>query len=94
MDNFLYPLFYTGNGDNRSGYSNPDVDKAMNDARAIVDADKRIAALQEVNKTIAADFPVVPLLFYRHTVVTSNRVNEMYSNPMKLIDLTTCWLSA
>lgn len=94
MDNFLYPLFYTGNGDNRFGYSNPDVDKAMNDARAIVDADKRIAALQEVNKTIAADFPVVPLLFYRHTVVTSNRVNEMYSNPMKLIDLTTCWLSA
>ena len=30
----------------------------MNDARAIVDADKRIAALQEVNKTIAADYPV------------------------------------
>ena len=22
MDNFLYPLFYTGNGDNRAGYSN------------------------------------------------------------------------
>ena len=94
MDNFLYPLFYTGNGDNRSGYSNPDVDKAMNEARAIVDADERIAALQKVNETIAADLPVVPLMFYRHTVVTSNRVNEMFCNPMKLTDLSTCWLSA
>lgn len=94
MDNFLYPLFYTGNGDNRSGYSNPDVDKAMDEARAIVDPDERIAALQKVNETIAADFPVVPLLFYRHTIVTSNRVNELYCNPMKLIDLSTCWLSA
>ena len=29
MDNFLYPLFYTGNGDNRAGYSNPTVDEEL-----------------------------------------------------------------
>lgn len=94
MDNFLFPLFYTGNGDNRSGYSNPEVDEALMAARSTVDTDERVKGMKEVNKTIAEDFPVIPVMFYRHTLVTSNRVNDMYCNPMKLIDLSTCWLSA
>lgn len=94
MDNLLYPMFYTGTGDNRSGYSNPEVDAALNEARSTVDAAERIEKLQAVNRQIAADFPVIPLLFYRHTIVCSSRVNSLYCNPMKLIDLGTCWLSA
>lgn len=94
MDNFLFPIFYTGNGDNRSGYSNPDVDKALMEARSTLDTADRIKAMQAVNKTIAEDFPVIPLMFYRHVLVASDRVNDLYCNPMKLIDLSTCWLSA
>ena len=94
MDNFLYPMFYTGTGDNRSKYSNPDVDKALTEARALVDDAERIAAMQKVNKMIAEDFPVIPVMFYRHMLVCSNRVNEMYCNPMGLIDFSKCWLSA
>ena len=37
MDNFLYPLFTTGSGDNKSQYSNPEVDKGLEAARAITD---------------------------------------------------------
>ena len=94
MDNFLFPMFYTGNGDNRSQYSSPDVDKALTEARSTVDSAERIAALQEVNRTIAEDFPVIPIMFYRHTIVCSDRVNGLYVGPMKLSDLSTCWLSA
>lgn len=94
MDNFLYPMFYTGNGDNRSQYSNPEVDEELNAARAIVDDQERIAALQAVNRKIADDFPVIPVMFYRHTIVCSGRVNNMYANTLKLIDFTKCWLSA
>ena len=94
MDNLLYPMFYTGVGDNRSGYSNADVDAALTEARSTVDTEERIKKFQDVNKQIAADFPVIPLLFYRHTIVCSARVNNLYCNPMKLMDLSTCWLSA
>ena len=94
MDNFLFPMFYTGNGDNRSKYSSAEVDEALTAARSTVDSAERIAALQEVNRTIAEDFPVIPIMFYRHTAVCSDRVHDMYLSPMKLSDLSTCWLSA
>ena len=94
LDNFIYPNFYTGVGDNRSGYSNPDVDAAIDAARSTVDDAERLAALQEVNRQIGEDFPVIPLMFYRHNYVVSGRVNNFYLDPMKLSDMTACWLSA
>ena len=94
LDNFIYPNFYTGVGDNRSGYSNPDVDAAIDAARSTVDDAERLAALKEVNRQIGEDFPVIPLMFYRHNYVVSGRVNNFYLDPMKLSDMTACWLSA
>ena len=42
MDNFLFPLFTTGAGDNKSQYSNPEVDKGLETARAITDQRARL----------------------------------------------------
>ncbi len=81
MDNFLFPLFYTDNGDNRSQYSNPDVDTAMDEARSNTDDAARIAALQEVNKTIAEDCPVIPLMFYKFSMCGSDHVLSLYEDP-------------
>ena len=92
MDNFLYPLFYTGNGDNRAGYSNPKVDEELTAARQTVDDDERIAALQEVNKQIAEDMPVIPLMFYTHTTVGGSNVATMYLDPQKKADLSKAQL--
>ena len=87
MDNFLYPLFFTGNGDNRSLYSNAEVDAALEAARRTVDDDARITALQEVNKKISEDMPVVPIFFYKHTYVGSDKVKSAYVDPSKKIHL-------
>lgn len=87
MDNFLYPLFFTGNGDNRSLYSNAEVDAALEAARQTVDDDTRITALQEVNKKISEDMPVVPIFFYKHTYVGSDKVKSAYVDPSKKIHL-------
>ncbi len=92
MDNFLYPLFYTGNGDNRAGYSNPTVDEELMAARQTVDDAERIAALQEVNKQIAEDMPVIPLMFYTHTMVGGSNVAKMYLDPQKKADLSQAQL--
>lgn len=92
MDNFLYPLFYTGNGDNRAGYSNPDVDEKLMAARSTVDDAERKAALQAVNKEIGEDMPVIPLMFYTHTCVGGSNVATMYLDPQKKADLSKAQL--
>ena len=97
MDNFLYPLFTTGSGNNQGKYSNPDgVDKPIQEARATVDSNARIAGYQAVNTTIAADLPDIPVMFYKHHHVASDRVNELtYSAMMpgrfpERLDLRSC----
>ena len=71
MDNFLYPLFHSDSlgGDNRSGYNNSEFDAKVDEARATVDDDERIAKMQEADAMVAADCPVIPVMFYTHTIV-------------------------
>ncbi len=94
MDNFLFPLFTTGAGDNKSAYSNPEVDKTLKDARATTDVNARLALYQQADKTIGAAVPVVPVVFYKHHHVASDRVNELTYSAMGLADFQKVWLSA
>ncbi|WP_293825843.1 ABC transporter substrate-binding protein [uncultured Parolsenella sp.] len=94
MDNFLYPLFVTGGDNNYGQYSNADVDKGLLDARAIASDDERVAKYQEVDKLIAEDMPVIPLFYYKHQMVCSQRVKSLYMDPQKLCDMSTVELSA
>ena len=92
MDNFLYPLFLTDSGDNYAFYANPEVDDMLNEARQTTDADERVGMYQEVEKMIGADAPVIPIVFYRHTRVASDRVNDGIYSPNGLFNLESVWL--
>lgn len=96
MDNFLYPLFHSDSlgGDNKSGYSNPEVDKLIEEARTIVDDAQRVAKMQEADAIIGADLPVIPLMFYTHTLVGSSRVKNLYIDPQKKAYLARAELTA
>jgi peptide/nickel transport system substrate-binding protein/oligopeptide transport system substrate-binding protein len=93
MENFLYSLFYTDTGDNYSKYSNAAVDAAILAARGETDDAARIVAFQNADDMIAEDFPIIPIMFYRHTRVASNRVNDFYFGPTMLPDLAHTWLT-
>jgi oligopeptide transport system substrate-binding protein len=92
MDNFLFPLFKSGGGDNKSKYANPQVDADLLAARAITDPAARIAAYQAIDKTIGADLPLTPVMFYRHHYVASDRLHEMTYSAMNLADFITVWI--
>ncbi|MRS11639.1 MAG: ABC transporter substrate-binding protein [Actinobacteria bacterium] len=94
MDNFLYPLFKTGSSDNYSFYTNPDVDEKLDEARTTVDADERLAIYKEVEKIVGDDAAVIPMFYYRHTRVASDRVNDGVYSANGLFTFETCWLSA
>jgi peptide/nickel transport system substrate-binding protein/oligopeptide transport system substrate-binding protein len=89
MENFLFSLFYTDNGDNYCNYSNPVVDQKIMAARGIIDDDARIAAFQEVDDIIAADCPIIPMMFYKHVRVCSDRLQNFYFSPNMIADLPT-----
>ena len=93
MENFLFSLFYTKNASNYSKYSNPAVDQGIMDARGNLDDTKRIAAFQAVDDIIQSTTPIIPVMFYKHTYVGSNRLNNFYFSPAMIPDLKHAWLS-
>jgi peptide/nickel transport system substrate-binding protein/oligopeptide transport system substrate-binding protein len=78
MDNFLYPLFLSTSGDNYSKYNNPAVDTALSEARKVVDDDQRKIAYRAINQLVGADLPVIPLFYYSHNNVCSDKVVSFY----------------
>ncbi|MCE5204050.1 MAG: peptide ABC transporter substrate-binding protein [Coriobacteriales bacterium] len=94
MDNFLYPLFQSKAGDNKSAYSNPEVDKALDEARTITDDAARIKAYQDINAIVQANVPVAPLMFYKHTRVGSSRIHDFVWDAQGLGDFTKVWIEA
>jgi peptide/nickel transport system substrate-binding protein/oligopeptide transport system substrate-binding protein len=94
MDNFLYPIFKTGSGDNYSFYSNSEVDSMLDEARTTVDADARVALYQDIEKIVGDASAVIPMFYYRHTRVASDRVHDGVYSANGLFTFDTCWLSA
>jgi oligopeptide transport system substrate-binding protein len=94
MDNFLYPMFDSKSGDNKSLYVNPEVDKLLVAARSETDGEKRIKLYQEIDKKVGADQPMVGLVNYRHIRVGSDRVHNLVFSAMGIPVLEKAWLSA
>jgi peptide/nickel transport system substrate-binding protein/oligopeptide transport system substrate-binding protein len=93
MDNFLYPLFKTGSSDNYAFYTNAAVDAKLEEARTTVDDDARVALYQDIEKMVGDDAAVVPMFYYRHTRVASDRVNDGIYSPNGLFTFETVWLT-
>lgn len=91
--NFLYPLFDSKSGDNKSFYTNTAVDTALVDAEKITDDAERSKAFAEISKTIGADNPVAPIMFYKHKHIGSERINDFYYSPMGLGDFVNVWIT-
>lgn len=91
--NFLYSLFDSESGDNKSAYKNPAVDTGITEAVKITDDAARIAKFQEINTTIQADNPVAPVMFYKHHHVGSDRLNDFVFNALYLANFDKVWVA-
>lgn len=91
-DNFLYPLFQSKSGDNKSKYANTKIDSMLDEARKTVDTAERLKKYQEINALIAADNPVLPMMFYKHTRVGSKRLHNFTYDAQGLGDFSSVWV--
>jgi peptide/nickel transport system substrate-binding protein len=67
----------TGQGDNRTSYVNPEIDKAIEKARATVDTDERMKGWHEVHRILHEDQPYTFMLNRQALRLINNRVQNI-----------------
>ncbi|AEB07346.1 extracellular solute-binding protein family 5 [Coriobacterium glomerans PW2] len=89
MDSVLFPLFHSSSlqGSNRSGFTSAEVDASINEARTIKEESSRISRFQDANTLIAQMCPIIPLMYFTHIVLGSDRISRLYIDPQTRIHL-------
>ena len=95
-DNFLFPLFHSQSTNNYANYSNPAVDRLLEQARSEGDYLKRIELYRETEKLIMADAPVVNLMYNSFETLFQPYVQGIELNALgeRYIPMKKIWLDA
>jgi peptide/nickel transport system substrate-binding protein len=92
-DVWLYEPFHTGGSKNYTNYSNPEVDKLLDEGRQTADQEERKRIYQEAQAIIATDGPMAFLYNMNQTEAWQSYVKGFYHVPtMNLQALTQTWL--
>ncbi|NLU67333.1 ABC transporter substrate-binding protein [Streptomyces sp. HNM0574] len=83
IQNFLQPLYYTDASSNDAGYSNPRVDKLMDEANSSEEKEA-VRKFQEAEKLVLADLPAIPLWYQNGNAGYSDRVSDVKLNPFSV----------
>lgn len=86
-------LYRTGDANNRTFYSNPQVDKLIDAGRAEADPAKRKAIYLEAQRIVFDDAPAIFAYQLIKVEATRARVQNWEPNPTDRIDLYRVWLS-
>jgi oligopeptide transport system substrate-binding protein len=80
--NTFLDMFMSNNGNNRTGWKNPEYDRLMREANAQLDVGKRAQILQRAETLLVRDdAPIVPLFFYKGvTFFDSSKIEGIYFN--------------
>ena len=69
-------------GGNRHGYQNTDVDRLIDEGRATMNQNKRIAIYQEIERKLIEDLPYIPLWHEnRIVVINSEKIHNFEPSP-------------
>ena len=93
-DNFLYPLFESSQSPfwHGTGYSNPEVDALLQEARATPDEEARLQRYADAQRLILADVPEIPLIVFADARLYNDRVAGGRFNSYTWADLWRAWV--
>ncbi|HEX5255197.1 MAG TPA: ABC transporter substrate-binding protein [Mycobacterium sp.] len=74
---------HSGNGNNLSGYTNPQVDNAISALAVSADAAERARLLTETAPVLWGDMPTLPLYRQQRTLLTSKKMYAVSKNPTR-----------
>jgi peptide/nickel transport system substrate-binding protein len=94
IDEALYPYFHSkGSYKDLYNYSNPEVDKLLDDGRREPDLQKRKAIYGRVQKIIADTGPVVIPYHRPYMAAITNNVQGFEIHPIRWIDVRRVWIA-
>ncbi|MFM1652255.1 peptide ABC transporter substrate-binding protein [Brevibacillus sp. B_LB10_24] len=79
--------YQTGNGMNRTGWSNAQYDKLIKDAYNEPDVAKRFQMMHEAEKILMDESPFMPLYFYTKAYLQQDSVTGVVRHPLGYMDL-------
>ncbi|OBI17160.1 hypothetical protein A5712_24405 [Mycobacterium sp. E2327] len=74
---------HSGNGNNLSGYNNPQVDGAISALAVSADPAERVRLLAQAAPPLWADMPTLPLYRQQRTLLTSKKMYAVSRNPTR-----------
>lgn len=91
--NFL-ECFTTGNGNNRTGWSNAEYDGLVDEARRTNGQDARNKLYNEAESILLDELPVIPIYIYTRPFLISPRVKGLYPNLLAHVSYDKIWLES
>ena len=90
--NTFLAMLVTGDGNNRTGWSNPRYDALMRLASRTLDPAKRFAAMAEAESLALDESPYLPIYHYSTTELLKPWVRGLHQNALDTHLLTRVWL--
>ncbi|QIA27373.1 ABC transporter substrate-binding protein [Thermaerobacter sp. PB12/4term] len=84
-DGNIYPWLYTGGSQNDSRYSNPGVDRLLDEARRVLDMNQRVELYRQVMKQVHQDAPYIYLYYPKNVKAYSAQIQGFVNYPDGII---------
>lgn len=84
IQNFVQPVYYTDASSNDSGFSDPKVDRIIDQANAAPDQQQAVRLYQQAEKRIIEKLPAIPLWYQNGNAGYSERVSNVRLNPFSV----------
>ncbi|MFZ4760395.1 MAG: ABC transporter substrate-binding protein, partial [Burkholderiaceae bacterium] len=90
-DKNVHQFFHSKGAVNRTGYSDPEMDRLLDDARTTTDPAKRLALYRQVNNLLARDLPYIFLNYFTNFSLAGPTVRGVATVPDGLIRVADVW---
>lgn len=90
--NTFLSIMVTGDGNNRTGWSDPTYDRLLRDASAEVDPARRLEMLSEAEGRMLDAGPVIPIYHYSTVELVKPYVRGLYPTPLDVHPLDKVWI--
>ena len=90
--NTFLSCFVTGDGNNRTGWSNPGYDRRLRAAAAELVPERRLATLSEAEAILLDESPVAPIYHMATNELIKPYVRGLYPTPLNVHPLTYLWI--
>jgi len=85
-------LMRTGDGNNRTGWSNPRYDALLREADQTADVTKRMSLLRDAEAIVLDEAPILPIYHYSINDLVKPYVRELYTTVLDTHPLKFVWI--